>query len=693
MSVNPATENSLSGKKVVDSNEEAVQLVFRRNAIVVLLLLMCHAALGQVTQPDLTKVNLEDLMNIEVTSVAKKEQKLSRAASAVFVIAQEDIRRSGATNIPDLLRMVPGLDVAQISANKWAISVRGFNGQNSNKLLVLIDGRSVYSPMFSGVFWDAQDVPLDSIDRIEVIRGPGATVWGANAVNGVINIITKKASNTQGGLLTAGGGTYDHGLGTARYGGKLSNNASYRVSADGFAVNHFPGTSGQNGNDDWEVAHGGFRVDANASAEDSITLEGDAETGNAGETATSVVSVSPLVYGTFPHNDRFSGWNLLSRWDHVVSPHSETSLQVYFDRSTRGDSTYGIGLSTFDLDFQHHVGWGERQDFVWGLGYRVSSDDTLATPRFSFNPAERATQLFSSFVQDEISILPDRLYLSLGTKLEHNDYTGFGLEPSARVSWTPSNRNMFWTAVSQADRTPARTDTNLLFNSAVLPGPNGLPLLVSVFGNPKFKDEVLRAVEVGYRTQLTPRVSLSSTVFFNDYRDLASVESGTPFLESGSSPSYLVIPNTFYNLAHGETHGLEMFANWKLSNHWSLSPGYTFLTAHIHRDPSSDDLTTARATQGNSPNHQAQLRSHVDLSNHWGWNPSAYFVGRLPAQAVPSYTRLDSNFTWQPAEKFSITLAGENLQKDHHIEYMGPDLTVLPSMVKRSVYAKFIWQF
>jgi iron complex outermembrane receptor protein len=654
---------------------------------------MCHAALGQEIQPDLTKLNLEDLMNIEVTSVAKKEQKLSRTASAVFVIAQEDIRRSGATNIPDLLRMVPGLDVAQISANKWAISVRGFNGQNSNKLLVLIDGRSVYSPMFSGVFWDAQDVPLDSIDRIEVIRGPGAAVWGANAVNGVINIITKKASNTQGGLLTTGAGTYDRGLGTARYGGKLSNSASYRVSADGFAVNHFPSAAGGNGNDDWEVAHGGFRVDANASARDSITLQGDAETGNAGETADSVVSTSPLVYGTFPHDDRFSGWNLLSRWNHVASPRSETSLQVYFDRSTRGDGTYGIGLNTFDLDFQHHVGWGERQDFVWGLGYRVTSDNTIATPRFSFNPADRTTQLFSSFVQDEISILPDRLYLSLGTKLEHNDYTGFGLEPSARISWAPSSRNMFWTAVSKADRTPARTDEDLRFNSAVLPGPDGLPLLVSIYGNPKFKNEILRAVEVGYRTQITPRIALSSTVFFNDYSDLASVESVTPFLASSSSPPYLVIPNSFFNLAHGETHGLELFANWKVSNRWSLNPGYSFLTMHIHRDPSSDDLTTAISTQGSSPNHQAQLRSHVDLPNHWGWNASAYFVGRLPAQAVPSYTRLDSNFTWQPAERFSIALAGENLLKDHHMEYMGPDLTVMPSLVKRSVYAKFIWQF
>jgi iron complex outermembrane receptor protein len=657
-----------------------------------MFLLVCHAALGQETQPDLTKVNLEDLMNIEVTSVAKKEQKLSRTASAVFVIGQDDIRRSGATNIPDLLRMVPGVDVAQINANKWAISVRGFNGQYSNKLLVMIDGRTVYSPMFSGVFWDAQDVPLDSIDRIEVIRGPGASVWGANAVNGVINIITKKASDTQGGLLTAGGGTHDLGIGTARYGGKLGNSASYRVSADGFARNHFPDMASPDGHDAWKLVHGGFRVDANASAKDSITLEGDAESGNAGEIPTNPVSnSSPVNAG--PLTDRFSGWNLLSRWNHVASPHSETSLQVYFDRSTRGDGTYGLGLNTFDLDFQHHVGWGERQDFVWGLGYRVSSDDTLATQRISFNPAERTTQLFSSFIQDEITILPDRVYLSLGIKLEHNDYTGLGLGPSARISWTASNRNMFWTAVSQAERTPARSDTDVRVNSSLLPGPNGLPLLISIFGNPKSRNEVLRALEAGYRTQLTARVSLSGTVFLDDYDDLVSLEPGTPYLESDPSPLHLVIPNTFANLEHGETHGLELFANWKVSNRWSLSPGYSFLTMHLHRDASSDDLNTAAATQGGSPNHQAQLRSHLDLPSHWGWNASAYFVGRLPAQAVPSYTRLDSNLIWQPGERFSIALVGENLLKDHHMEYMGTDLTVLPTMIKRSVYAKFIWQF
>ena len=673
-----------------------MRLAVGKNAIAGLLFLACNLAQGQATQPDLTKVNLVDLMNIEVTSVAKKEQKLSRTASAVFVISQDDIRRSGATNVPDLLRMVPGLNVARINSSTWSISVRGFSGQYSNKLLVLIDGRSVYVPIFSGVIWDEKVVPLDSIERIEVINGPGATVWGANAVNGVINIITKKASDTQGGLITAGGGTSDRGFGTARYGGKLGGKAAYSLSADGFDRNHSPGAAGGDGKDGWNVVHGGFRVDANATARDSITLEGGGQSGNVGELFSSIASISPPVNVTLPYQDRFSGWNLLSRWNHVASSHSETSLQVYFDRSNRCDSTYGFALNTFDLDFQHHVAWGERQDIVWGLGYRITSDNTAsdsATPQVAFSPADRNTQSFNSFIQDEISILPDRLYLSLGTKLEHNDYTGFGLEPSARISWTPSKRIMLWTAVSQAERTPARAETSLRYNLSAQPGPNGLPLLISVFGNPKFKDEVLRAVEVGYRTQLTPRVSLSGTAFFNNYHDLNSFESGTPFLESGASPLHLVIPTTFANLGHGETHGVELFGNWKVSNRWSLSPGYSFLTMHIHRSPLSNDLTGGPATEGGSPNQGAQLRSHLDLPGHWGWNASAYFVGRLPAQAVPSYTRLDSNLTWQIAERFSITLAGENLLKDRHLEYTGSDSTVLPSLIKRSVYAKFTWQF
>jgi len=666
----------------------------RRRALVQLIMLavLCEVGIGQASPQDLTKVNLEDLMNMEVTSVSKKEQKMSKTASAVFVITAEDIARSGANNIPDLLLIVPGVEVAQINSSKWAISIRGFNGQYSNKLLVLVDGRTVYTPMLSGVFWDAQDVPLDNIDRIEVIRGPGATVWGANAVNGVINIITKKASDTQGGLLTAGGGSYEHGFGAARFGGTVGKATAYRVFADGFDRNHFPSGSGSSANDDWEMIHGGFRLDTSPSARDSITVEGDTSKGNAGEIADSVLSISPPTNGLLSLRDRYSGWDLLSRWNRTISAQSETSLQVYFDRSTRGDTTYGFGLNTFDIDFQHHIGWGTRQDLVWGLGYRLSSDDTLATLRISFTPASSTTQLFSSFVQDEITILPDRLYLSVGTKLEHNDYTGFGLEPSTRIAWTPNARNSLWGAVSQAQRIPSRGDTGILVNLEALPGPNNIPMLVGYTGNPNQKAERETSVEAGYRAQLSSSVSLDSTIFFNHYGDLVSVEPGSPLFDANPAP-HLVILSKFANLLYGETHGLETFVDWKVTRRWTVGPGYSFLTMHLHREPTSNDSTSVLSTQGSMPSHQAQLRSKLDLPRHWQWNTTASFVGPLPALGVPSYTRLDSNITWQGGEGFSISLVGQNLLRDRHLEYAGPDSSVQSDLIKRSAYAKVSWRF
>jgi iron complex outermembrane recepter protein len=650
-------------------------------------------AWAQERPTDLTKVNIEDLMNIEVTSVSKKEQKLSRTAAAVFVITQEDIRRSGATNIPDLLRMVPGLQVAQINGSTWAITARGFNGQYSNKLLVLVDGRTVYSPIFSGTFWDSQTLLLGNIDRIEVIRGPGATVWGANAVNGVINITTKKAADTQGGLVTTGGGTSEQGFATARYGGTIGNETSYRVAGGGFNFGHNLNSSGQSGEDDWRTLQGGFRVDANASPKDSLTIEGDVYRGDAGELVNTIVSISPPVNGILNLRNVFSGWDVVSRWNHAASPHSETSLEINFDHSDRGDTTYGTGLNTFGIDFEHHVGWGKRQDFVWGLGYYLTSDELATTLRIAFTPPVQTRQLFSSFVQDEIAIQPDRLYLTVGAKLEHNDFTGFGLEPSARIAWVANERNMFWAAVSRALRTPSQSDRDIRFNNSVFPGPNNLPILVSIFGSPTRQDERLNAFEAGYRTEITKRISLDATAFYNDYDNLVSVEPGTPFLETEPPPLHLVVPNVLSNLSNGETHGVELSGNWKVAKHWTLSPGYSFLAIHLHRDATGQDLATVTGTQGGSPSQQAQLRSHLELGNHWQWNASAYFVGRLPAAAVPSYTRLDTNVIWQPSKRFSISLVGQNLLSDHQLEYIGPDQTEQSSLIKRSAYAKIMWQF
>ncbi|MGA2048179.1 MAG: TonB-dependent receptor [Terracidiphilus sp.] len=632
-------------------------------------------------------------MSIKVTSVSKKEQKTSQAPAAIFVISREDIVHSGALNIPDLLRMVPGLEVAQIDDGKWAISARGFNGQYSNKLLVLFDGRTVYSPIFAGVFWDSQNVPLDSIERIEVIRGPGAAVWGSNAVNGVINIITLSAGDTQGSYIAASAGNASIGPETICYGGKAHYLGAYRVSAEGFHANALPTLAGLNGQDDWRLVHGRFRTDTTLSVKDSLTTEGELYRGNAGEIAYVPVSLMPPENADVVLRDRYSGWNLLMRWNRNISPGSETSLQVYFDRTSRGDSTYGIGLNTFDVDFQHHISLGAKQDIVWGLGYRVSSDDIDPDLRISATPQNRNTQLFSSFVQDEIAILPDRVYLSLGARLEHNDYTRFNLQPSARLVWTPDSKNSVWGAISHADRTPARSDTGLRVNYAALPGPGNLAMLISFFGNPNQKNEQLEAFETGYRTTLSSRISLDSTAFYNRYRDLVSVEPEPMSLETNPGPPHLLMPSSFGNGLYGETHGIEAFANLKMARFWTLSPGYTFFVMHLHPIAASLDATDAAETEGGNPNHQGQLRSHVSLPWNLEWNASAYFVNRLPAASIPSYTRFDTGLSWRAGENVSLSLVGQNLLKDLHPEYSGPNSTVQSGLMRRAAYARMTWSF
>jgi iron complex outermembrane receptor protein len=642
---------------------------------------------------DITQKSLEDLMSIEVTSVSKKEQQTSQVAAAVFVISLEDIGHSGALNIPDLLRMVPGLEVAQIDGGKWAISARGFNGQYSNKLLVLVDGRTVYTPIFAGVYWDSQNVPLSNIERIEVIRGPGAGVWGSNAVNGVISIITKKAVDTQGGFIAAGAGNAGVGPETLGYGGKLHHLGAFRVFAEGYQVNALPTLPGLGGRDDLRLIHGGFRTDTALSTTVSLTTEGEIYSGNAGELAFVPLSLLPPQNANVVLRDRYSGGNLLARWNCDLSRGSATSLQVYFDRTTRTDSTYGIGLNTFDIDFQHHIARASRHDIVWGLGYRLSKDDIDPTLRVSATPERRGTQLFNSFVQDEIAIRPDRVHLSLGARVENNDYSGFNFQPSVRLVWTPDGKNSIWGAVSHADRTPARSDTNLRINFEVLPGLGNMPVLVSLFGNPKQRNEQLAAFETGYRTVVTSRFSLDSTIFYNRYRDLVSVEPGAMRIESNPMPAHLLLPSSFGNGLYGEADGIEGFANWKVTRRWTLSPGYSFFSLHLHKFAGSQDAQSVPETEGASPDHQSQLRSSLHLPWELHWDASAYFVDRLLAQSIPSYTRLDTGLSWRVEQRVSLSLVGQNLLKDLHPEFSGPDATVQSGMMRRVAYGRVTWSF
>jgi iron complex outermembrane recepter protein len=642
------------------------------------------------TSGDLYQISLESLMNMEVTSVSKREQKLSQAAAAIFVINQDDIRRSGALNIPDLLRMVPGLDVAQINANTWAISSRGFNYQFSNKLLVLMDGRTVFTPSQDGVNWDTQDVPLEDIERIEVIRGPGATVWGSNAVNGVISVITKSAADTQGALVTAGGGTENRAFGTVQDGGMFGD-MSYRVFAKYLDVDDLAAVTGP-GSDAWHLLHGGFRLDGRLFNADLVTFQGDIYSGREGAVIGHIASLSPPDNENVSRTTTLSGGNVLGRWRHLHSSGTETTLQVYVDRYQRLGGELDETCDTIDIDFHQNARVGSRQNIVWGAGYRYAADRTVGTIDQEFSPADMDLHLFSAFIQDEITLRPDRLTLTMGSKVDHNQFTGFEFEPSVRMAFTPGTRQSFWAAVSESARTPSLRDDNADFNLAAFSLPDGSPAVMTIEGNPQQKSEYLFAQELGYRVQASTWVSIDLTAFHNRYRNLRSIEPGAPHVETGPEP-FTELRLYQGNRVHGSTDGLELSTKIRVTDRWTLSPGYALLRMNLHIDAGSQDVTTVAATEGSSPRHQAQLRSALNVSRTLSWNVAAYYVGRLPAQQLPSYTRLDTQFSWQPTAALALSLVGQNLLRERHTESLDPLAGVNSSQLQRGAYAKISWKF
>lgn len=661
-------------------------------ALVVLVGCCSLPVWSQQETTDLTGRSLEDLMNIEVTSVSKTKQTLSHTAAAVFVISPEDITRSGATNIPDLLRMVPGVDVAQINANTWAVSVRGFNARFSSELLVMVDGRPVYTETFGGVFWDVLDLPMEDIERIEVIRGPGGSIWGANAVNGVINIITKKASETLGGLVVAGGGNTDQGFGTMQYGGRAGEQTDYRVYTKYLNQEHFPSPGGQDGGDGWHLLQGGFRTDSVLSSKDTLTFQGNIYTGREGQPTTEFPSVTSSGPQNIELLANLSGGFIQGVWDHTSSPNSDTSLEVSWERYKLND-ILREHRGTLDIDFQDRYSGWTGQNIVWGLTYRYSATDSDGGLTVSLIPAELGTHLFGSFVQDEITIVPDKFYLTVGAKIEHNYYTGFGFMPSARAAWVPTQHHTLWAAISKAERTPSSIDTSIRSDLSGFSGPGGVPAVVELIGNPHFKNEGLIAYEAGYRTTIVKLLSIDFTAYYNDYNDQETTEPAAPFFANAPSPPHLVVPLINENLMHGETHGVEVAVNWQPIHRWTLSPGYAFEEIHMHLAPTSQDTTSVSQAQGSSPGHSAQLRSHFELAHGLTWDASVYFVDRLADPAERAYTRLDTGFSWHFAKGASLGIFGQNLLSDTHEEFVDPTGSVRTTLVKRDAYAKFTWRF
>ena len=543
---------------------------FRFAALI--LTMLCPSAFSQHSG-DLTELSLENLMDLEVTSVSRKEQKLSDTAAAIHVINHDDIVRSGANNIPDILRMVPGVQVAQINSNTWAISIRGFSQQFSNKLLVLVDGRSVYLPTFSGVFWDGLDMPLEDIERIEVIRGPGASTWGANAVNGVINIITRKAAKSQGGLVSVGGGNLATGFGTLQYGGRLGKHTNYRVFTKYLTQGDMVSTIGGPGADGWHLTRGGFRVDAATSNQNDLSLQGDLYGGSAGGIHTGIQSIANPVFRPSYSVMPLAGGYLQGDWTHHSSAKSNTNLRISFDRYRRDDELHER-RSTLNLDFEHRFQLGSRQDIVWGAEYRYSTSTTRGDFVISLTPADLNTNLYSAFVQDELSLLSNRLSLTLGMKLEHNYFSRLGGMPTARGAWKVAPRHMLWASVSRALRTPSSMDAGMAAPAGAFLLPDNTPVLLRLVGNPGFLDESLLAYELGYRTQISSAWSLDISAYRNAYDNLKNAEAGLPSPEPTPPPFHLIVPLVFTNSIDGSVHGLEVAAIWRINDRWTLQPSY-----------------------------------------------------------------------------------------------------------------------
>jgi iron complex outermembrane receptor protein len=646
--------------------------------------------------PDVTALSMEDLMNMQVTSVSKRTQKVADAAAAIFVITEEDIERSGARSIPEALRMVPGLQVARIDENKWAIGSRGFNGRFDNKLLVLIDGRSVYTPLFSGVFWNVQDVLLEDVDRIEVIRGPGATLWGANAVDGVINIITKPAQATQSGIIVADVGTEEQTTESVRYGGKIGDKGYYRAYTKYFDWEPSTDITGRNAQDGWNALRGGFRSDWTASRADSLTVQGDVYHSGFGETLTTP-SLAPPYSNTFSNTGEYSGGNVLGRWNHTFG-RSSTSLQMYYDRTNIADNSLFIDHeSVYDIDFQNDLHVGQSHELVWGLGYRSIQDQNGSSFTVSLQPNHSSLNQFSAFVQDEISLLHQRLRVTIGSKFEHNDFTGFEVEPNVRFLGNISKNQSVWAAISRAVRTPALTEEGLRLNEAVVPAGtppfnSPLPVVEAVFGSRQFQSEDLLAYEIGYRVQATNSFSADIAAFYNNYSNLRTAEPGVPFVEGNPTPTDLVVPFVAANKMSGGTYGIEPFAEWRVLPKWRLQGSYTYLQMNIHKNSNSLDPTPDNPN-GASPKHQFYFRSSVDLPKHFEQDLSVRYVDKLTGLNIPSYYSLDAGLRWKPLPALEFSVGGENLLDDRHLEFIPEFINTLPTLVGRSYRGSITWRF
>ena len=633
---------------------------------------------------NLNRLSLEELGNVEVTTASKEPEQVWQTPTAIYVITQDDIRRSGATTIPELLRLVPGVEVARIDSDHWAVGVRGFGGEFSKSLLVLIDGRSVYSPLFAGVYWQVQDTLLEDVDRIEVIRGPGGTIWGANAVNGIINIITRNAKDTHGTLSPWGGGNVDQGIGGFRY-GSSARGLDYRVYGKGFIRGPEFHPDGVNF-DDWRMGQVGFRTDWSKNTIDTFNVQGDMYMGLDGErVAISFYSPPSVSVINGPHHT--SGGNLTGNWRRSLGENSDIEMRGYFDRTSRFSPQLDETRNTFDLDLLYHFTAKGRQDALAGVGARWSHDHiTQIFQTLTFAPPEETDSIYSWFVQDQIGIAPGKLSLILGSKFEHNNRSGFEVQPNGRLMWTPTMHQTVWAAVTRAVRTPSRLDQDLQLTDFLEANP---AIFLRVVGSKSFRSEHLLGTELGYRTLIIPKLFVDLSLFRNDYNDLYGYGPGSEYVESSPPPAHIILQEPLANALKGDTSGGEIAPDWKPANWFEIKGSYAYLHLYVHDKPGFTDKQNTVSDNGSSPHHQVVIQPRFNIRGGFELDPAYRHVSSLPAQKVAAYDTGDVRLGWKASRNWKMSIVGQNLLQPHHAEF-GSDVDTIIG-IKRDVFANISW--
>lgn len=680
------------------------------NAVLVICMLClippqrCYAdanAGSQEDSTDFTKFSLEELKDVVIVSASKKPEMVSGVAAAVYVITQEDIRRSGVTSIPEALRLAPGVHVARITATDWAINIRGLNDQFAQNLLVMIDGRKVYTHVFSGVFWDIQDTVIEDIDRIEVIRGPGAALWGANAVNGVINIITKKAKQTQGWQAIVLGGSEEQS-GSLRYGSTLDKGAHYRTYGKFFnrgdlsdvGLEGLDGTSDPNdaqSSDDWRSVRGGFRFDLEpghglaSTSPNNFTLQGEAYANRFEKEFERRSIIFPGAVSNQneqTETSKATGWHMLGRWQYNIANDSETILQIYYDQ-TKKDYDPGSGqVHTTDLDFQHRLPFGNSQEIVWGFEYKFISDEFDDNANIQMNPSQLDQNQWSAFVQDEVTIIPDRLTFIAGSKFDYNEFTGVEVQPSIRALYTPEKRYSVWAAISRAVRVPSRLElhgrtSDLIDVPEIDPDD---PVEVTTHGNSDLESEELTSYELGVRLTTPLRLRFDATLFYNDYNELTGLEL------DDNDPDDDRIDLGCNNNRSGQAYGFELALDWKIYSNWMLRGSYSYLLTMIDENKVEDPSIAALISQDSNPRHLFSVRSYLDITPQSDFDLWFRYVSRLPERDIDGYMVMDARIAWRLHADLELSLVGQNLLESGHSEFSSLE-------VERSIYAKIDWKF